>query len=89
MNANNPAYGRRAFGFEPPGSPLTDYSVVLVFYCKGDVHIGAGAREYTYQNDSDDVLVTTYHNGYAGNITALNWACDNFSAHWQDSCQWQ
>ncbi|MDD9891815.1 MAG: pectin acetylesterase-family hydrolase [Gammaproteobacteria bacterium] len=81
MDANNPAMARGIFDFESSENPFANYSMVVVPYCNGDVHIGGGAREYTYENETgEEVSVTAYHNGFANSQTALDWVYANFSA---------
>lgn len=81
IDANNPAVADGIFNLENPSNPFTNYSMVFVSYCNGDVHIGSGPRDYSYRNaDRADVTVTTYHNGYRNSQDALQWVYDNFPA---------
>ena len=81
MDANNPAMARGIFDFENSENPFANYSMVVMPYCNGDVHIGGGEREYTYENATgDEVSVTAHHNGYANSQSALEWVYENFSA---------
>ncbi len=55
--------------------------MVVVPYCTGDVHIGAGERVYSYTGtDGGEVTVNTYHNGYENSATVLNWVYENYPA---------
>ncbi|NKB32753.1 MAG: hypothetical protein GKR91_06610 [Pseudomonadales bacterium] len=81
MDANNPAMARGIFDFENPENPFGNYAMVVAPYCNGDVHIGGGEKEYTYQNtEGDDVQVTAYHNGFTNSDAILDWVYENFSA---------
>lgn len=81
MDQNNPAFSRGIFNFENSENPFADYDMVFVPYCTGDVHIGGGAKNYTYTNSENEVVtVTTQHQGYANSITILDWIYQNYSA---------
>ena len=81
MDANNPANMRGIFNFENLENPFANYSIVVVPYCNGDVHIGGVEREYTYQNESgENINVTAYHNGFVNSQTVLDWVYKSFSA---------
>ncbi len=81
IDANNPALADGVFNLENTRNPFANYTMVFVPYCNGDVHIGGGAREYTYQNENgDEVSITTHHDGYKNSQSALQWVYENFTA---------
>ena len=71
-------HGMMAFGH--PDNPFTDYSVVFVPYCTGDVHIGNKITTYPIEATSEtpDREVTVHHRGYLNAMAALDWTYDNF-----------
>ena len=79
MEINNPANMDGIFAFENPENPFANYSVVVVPYCNGDVHIGGGEQSYTYLNNlGDSVNLTVFHNGFKNSTTVLGWVYRNF-----------
>lgn len=81
MEGNNPAFSKGIFNFENSENPFADYDMVFIPYCTGDVHIGAGERNYTYQDAAgEETSYTAHHNGYENSMTALNWIYENFTA---------
>jgi Pectinacetylesterase len=81
MEANNPRVSSGIFDFENSENPFSDYDVVFIPYCTGDVHIGSGEKNYSYQDASgNEVSYTAHHDGYANSMTSLNWIYDNFTA---------
>jgi len=81
MDANNPNLAEGIFDFENTENPFADYDIVFIPYCTGDVHIGSGARSYSYQDASgDEVSYTAQHNGFENSMKSLNWIYDNFTA---------
>jgi len=80
MDQNNPANSRGIFNFESSANPFSDYAMVFLPYCTGDVHIGGGTRVYSYTNTAGtEVSVTTYHEGYANTQTILEWVFEEFT----------
>lgn len=55
-------------------NPLRGYSVILVPYCTGDVHLGT--RDVSYPQDST-VAFTIHHQGRNNTRAALKWAFRN------------
>jgi hypothetical protein len=53
------------FDFADERNPFTDYSVVFVPYCTGDVHIGNTTTKYAPD-------LTVHHNGYVNGTAALD-----------------
>ena len=81
MDQNTPALAGGVFDFENSENPFADYNVVFLPYCTGDVHIGGGERNYTYQNaGGEEVNYTAYHNGYENSSAVLSWVYDNFES---------
>lgn len=81
MDANNPRLARGIFDMEKPENPFADYSMVFIPYCTGDVHIGSGARSYSYRNAAgEEVSYTAHHNGFENSMTALNWIYENYGS---------
>jgi len=79
MEINNPTNMKGIFEFDNPENPFIDHSVVVVPYCNGDVHLGAGQKDYTYENGvGDDVNVTVFHNGFSNSQSVLDWVYRNF-----------
>lgn len=79
MPQNNPAMGDGIFALDNAENPLRDYDMISVPYCTGDVHVGAGEKQYQYTNaDGGEVNVTTHHNGYANSSAVLDWVYANY-----------
>jgi hypothetical protein len=57
--------GEGIFDFADERNPFADYSVVVVPYCTGDVHIGNATTEYTAD-------LTIQHKGYVNGTAALD-----------------
>lgn len=80
MDANNPSLSEGIFDFENTENPFAAYDMVFIPYCTGDVHIGSGEKNYTYQNASGtEVSYTAHHNGFENSMESLNWIYDNFT----------
>ena len=81
MPQNNPQLMGGIFDFDNSENPFSQFDIVYLPYCTGDVHLGSGPREYIYNNASgEEVTVTAFHNGYENSVTALNWVYENFAA---------
>ncbi|MCI5105947.1 MAG: pectin acetylesterase-family hydrolase [Pseudomonadales bacterium] len=81
MPDNTPDNFEGIFDLSRSDNPLADYDMVMVPYCTGDVHVGGGEQQYSYQNSAgEEVSVTTYHNGYENSSTVLDWVYSNYSA---------
>lgn len=81
MDANNPRISGGIFDFETTENPFADYNMVFIPYCTGDVHIGSGARDYSYQDAAGNTVnYTAHHNGFENSMQSLTWAYDNFNA---------
>ena len=63
------------FDFANPGNPFTDYSVLFVPYCTGDVHLGN--KTVTYSTPASErrpgSTLRIHHNGYGNAAAALRW----------------
>ena len=81
MPDNTPGNFEGLFDQRRSDNPVRDYDMVMVPYCTGDVHVGGGERQYSYQNSAgEEVSLTTYHNGYENSSTVLEWIYANYSA---------
>lgn len=82
MAENDPRVDKSGvFDLDNPENPFSDDNIVFVPYCTGDVHVGAGARSYSYTGaDGNAVEVLTHHTGNANSMTVLEWVYDNFSS---------
>ncbi len=63
-----------------PENPFADYSMVMVAYCTGDLHMGNSEIIYTVGEGDDEREFTIYHNGYNNTLAVLNWTYDNFES---------
>jgi hypothetical protein len=81
MDSNNPRLAEGVFNFDNSENPFSDFDVIFIPYCTGDVHIGSGEKTYSYKDDAgNDVSYTAHHNGFENTMTSLNWIYENFSA---------
>jgi len=69
VGSNEPQFSYRQgiFDFDNPDNPFTDYTMIFVPSCTGDVYMGNGLVEY-----SDDVVIQ--HRGYANLKSAVDFA---------------
>lgn len=64
---------RGVFDFENPDNPFREFTVVLVPYCTGDLHVGDAVRRY-----GDDPGARPVHHHGARNVAAvLRWVEEN------------
>jgi hypothetical protein len=78
--SDNPAsYNMGIFNFENEANPFSDYNMVMVPYCTGDVHVGATDQEYTVAADGDkpEETFTIYHRGAINAAEVLGWTFEN------------
>ena len=69
------------FDLQNPANPVADYSLVLIPYCTGDVHLGNRNTTYWIEpEDSDGYEVPIRHNGYVNAMAVLDWVFANFQA---------
>ncbi len=59
---------------EAASNPFTDWNVVYIPYCTGDLHIGNVTNTYSYEGKKFEV----HHNGRSNSLAALQWAFSNF-----------
>lgn len=70
------------FEFMNTENPFADYTMVMVPYCTGDVHIGNQVTTYEVAatDEVDAHEVTINHMGYTNSMSAINWAFENVEA---------
>jgi len=69
------------FDLDHPDNPVADYSMLVVPYCTGDVHLGDQVATYTTDpEDGEAQTFTIPHRGLINGQTALQWAYDRFEA---------
>jgi hypothetical protein len=74
-----PALDSGVFDFANPDNPLRGFTVVLVPYCTGDVHLGA--RTVTYTSEDGRHAPRTFevrHQGAANATAVVDWAFAHF-----------
>ncbi len=64
------ADGEGIFDFDNADNPFADYSVVLVPYCTGDVHLGTAVHDYGPNASGENIVV--HHNGFVNGSAALD-----------------
>jgi hypothetical protein len=65
------------FDFTQPDNPFTEYSMVFVSYCTGDLHLGARDMTYTNKDARGTPQFVIKHRGQANAMTALRWIYAN------------
>jgi hypothetical protein len=79
MYSNDPSNFHGIFAEDVDNNSFNDYDKVVVPYCTGDSHLGAGEKFYTYTDaEGGEVTINTYHNGYANSTIVLNWIYENY-----------
>lgn len=68
--------GQGIFNFDNPENPLTDYNMVVVSYCTGDVH--TGNNTVTYEAE-DGTPLTIEHKGFVNANAVLDWVYANYT----------
>lgn len=69
------------FDLGNPENPLAGYSMVVVPYCTGDVHLGDRDASYTLEDgDGGSRTYTIAHRGQVNAGTVLDWVYANFEA---------
>jgi hypothetical protein len=68
--ASQPPTGKGLFDQRRKNNPLRDFSMVLLPYCTGDVHIGRRTVEYTRP---DGTRYRFAHEGARNTVAALDW----------------
>jgi pectinacetylesterase len=77
MGHNDPRNHSGIFDLNNPANPVSDWSMVFVSYCTGDVHLGASDQTYT-KPDGSEIVVR--HRGHANAHAALDWMKENFAS---------
>lgn len=73
---NDPRMHKGVFDLDNPNNPLSDWSMLFVSYCTGDVHLGTLNQNYV----ADDGYETQIrHQGAANVRSAINWIEENMS----------
>ncbi|HVS64137.1 MAG TPA: pectin acetylesterase-family hydrolase [Thermoanaerobaculia bacterium] len=74
------------FAFGHPENPFAGYSVVLVPYCTGDVHLGDTVAGYTAPagttsegEEHPEHEVAVHHKGWVNGQAALAWTAEHFA----------
>ncbi len=81
MPQNNPALMAGIFDFDNALNPFAEFDMVYLPYCTGDVHIGGGPANYSFNNAAGAVTtITTFHNGFENTMQVLQWSYENYSA---------
>lgn len=79
--ATNPANHSGLFDQANPANPVSDWSVVYIPYCTGDLHTGSATRQYA--NAGNPLLPANYtiqHRGFDNFMVVLDWIRKNFDA---------
>jgi hypothetical protein len=68
------------FALDHPENPFADWTMVMIPYCTGDVHLGANETTYDVPaTDSTDARQTTIqHRGSVNSLASLEWLASNF-----------
>lgn len=78
---NDPSSLHGIFAEDIPENPFREYDMVFIPYCTGDVHLGAGERQYRYVNaEGADVEFLVHHDGFANSMTILDWVYATFDS---------
>ena len=72
VDAHELAEYRGIFDRSNPENPFKDFSVIVVPYCTGDVHIGDASRRYGDDPSSRPVA----HRGYRNVAAVLGWLAE-------------
>lgn len=73
---NDPITHQGVFDLDNPDNPLTDWSMVFVSYCTGDVHLGTLNQNYV---TDDGYEFSIRHQGAANARSAIDWVEENMS----------
>lgn len=78
LTNNDPRNKRGIFNLSHPENPFTDYTMVYVPTCTGDVVMGDSVATYRYQaEDGPEKTVTIHHKGYQNGRSVLNWVYES------------
>lgn len=64
------------FEADPNTNPFSDWNVVFIPYCTGDLHVGNSLKTYFSENGSFQI----HHKGRNNSLAALNWIKNNYYA---------
>jgi hypothetical protein len=67
---NDPRFQQGIFNLDHPENPISEWTIVYVPYCTGDVHLGAEDRTYTANSGRE---IAIQHRGKQNVGTALDW----------------
>jgi hypothetical protein len=70
--ANNPADMGGILDAGNPENPYTDWSMLFISYCTGDVHVGSQVTAYEYPPGSTN-FVPINHRGFDNFLYAMDW----------------
>lgn len=73
-SVDDPSRRNGVLDFDHPDNPFSDYTVVFIPVCTGDVHWGDQITTFT---DSDGEEVVINFNGFVNAQSAIQWAYDN------------
>ena len=62
--------------FSNADNPFSDYYMVYIPVCTGDVHMGSNVMTY---KDTDGTEITIHHKGFINSSAAVEWAYEHFS----------
>ena len=77
---SQPDLQRGIFDSTQPQNPFAAYSMVVVSYCTGDVHLGDQDTTYTIQDERGSRQLTIRHRGQVNAMSVLHWIYANFPA---------
>jgi hypothetical protein len=64
------------FDLQDPRSPFSEFSMIMVPYCTGDVHLGARVHTYEISDGSDPLVIR--HVGHINATAVIDWIAANF-----------
>lgn len=68
------------FDFDNPDNPFAPFSVVVVGYCTGDVHLGDGDTTYEVKTDTGVKALPIHHRGQVNAQAVLAWTYAHYPA---------
>lgn len=67
---------------DSPNNPFSDYSLVFVPYCTGDIHWGSNDKTYLYTPPGGTTIPwTIHHRGYDNYIAVLEWLTQHYNSY--------
>ncbi|MFI5365876.1 MAG: pectin acetylesterase-family hydrolase [Candidatus Binatia bacterium] len=77
--SHNPANATTGFfDLSNPANPFTNWSMVFVPYCTGDVHWGNATQTYTSTDSMHPGSITIHHNGWPNAQVVEKWTREHF-----------